>query len=622
MKKIFTLSFILCLTIGSVSAQFFVEKSQEIGIDHAYLARGLTGGGAAFFDYDNDGDEDLYITTGTIKQDFIYANNGDGTFTKVLDDLGLRITRGYNTVAVTTGDIDNDGDRDLFVTTWEYYPGGGDEPIARNLLFVNNGGTFTEIGETAGITHAAFGLGALFFDYNQDGFLDIYVMNHIESPSFTYDSTGVIDGYDHNCFANFLYRNNGDLTFTEVAGELGLNSAGCTIAAIPTDYDMDGDLDLYLANDFGDYLIPNELFENKYPEDRFEDVSEATGANVPAFGMGIAAGDFDHDLDIDYYVTNIGRNILIENTNGMFTDITAAAGVENTFVPGEGRTTGWGTAFIDIDNNRWLDLYVTNGRMPSLPAFPTSRFDPDKMYMNNGDKTFTDMTVDAGVGDTDYGRGMAYSDYDKDGDLDICTVVLTEQGGHSKFYVNQIDNDNHYIQFKLTGVESNRDAFGSKVWLYAGGEAYLKEIYSGGCSHASQSTTVVHFGLGDIDEIDSLHIEWPNGHVDYLGVYAVDQLHEITEGVVSSVKEEFVNALGVAVQPNPFDNHIRLSVETPLVGKLRARLFSAQGQLVLDRKLELTQSEDLLLDQPLAPGLYTLTLQTEEGMQVEKLLKM
>ena len=622
MIRIITLWLFCLLAFSQLSAQYFAEKSQEIGIDHAYLARDLTGGGAAFFDYDNDGDEDLYITTGTIRKDHIYSNNGDGTFTKVLDDIGLGITQSYNTVAVTTGDIDNDGDRDLFVTTWEHYPGGGQEPIARNLLFVNNKGIFTEIGESAGITHAAFGLGALFFDYNKDGFLDIYVLNHIETPIFTYDSLGTVDGFAHECFRNFLYRNNGDLTFTEASAELGLDTKGCTIAAIPTDFDMDGDLDLYLANDFGDYLIPNELYENMYPEDRFVDVSEATGANVPAFGMGIAAGDFDHDLDIDYYITNIGRNILIENTNGTFQDITAAAGVENTFAAPNERTTGWGTAFIDIDNNKLLDLYVTNGRMPTLSAFPTARFDPDKMYMNNGDMTFADHTDQAGVGDTDYGRGMAYSDYDKDGDLDIVTVVLTEQGGSSKFYVNQIDNDNHYIQFRLTGKESNRDAFGAKVWIHAGGETFLKEIYSGGCSHASQSTSIVHFGLGELEQVDSVQIDWPNGHVDFLGAFAADQLHEIEEGIVTSVKEEFADALGIEVLPNPFENYIRLMVDRPVAGELNVRLLSAEGRLILDRQLSLTQSEELRLDQALAPGLYTLSIHSSEGIQIEKLIKM
>ncbi|MEM9918688.1 MAG: FG-GAP-like repeat-containing protein [Bacteroidota bacterium] len=622
MKRITIIFLFFALGTSQLFAQYFVEQSKEIGIDHAYLARGLTGGGAAFFDYDNDGDEDLYITTGTIQKDFIYENNGDGTFTKVLDDLGLSITRTYNTVAVTTGDIDNDGDRDLFVTTWEYYPGGGDEPIARNLLFENEGGTFKEIGEEAGITHESFGLGALFFDYNKDGFLDIYVLNHIEEKAFTYDSTGVIDGFAHTCYRNFLYKNNGDNTFTESAADLGLDSKGCTIAAIPTDYDMDGDLDLYLANDFGDYLIPNELYENQYPIDGFVDVSEATGANVPAFGMGIAAGDFDHDLDIDYYITNIGRNILIENTNGTFQDITAEAGVENTFASPDERTTGWGTAFIDIDNNRLLDLYVTNGRMPTLAAFPTARLDPDKMYMNNGDNTFNDETMEAGVGDTDYGRGMAYSDYDMDGDLDIITVVLTEQGGHSKFYINQLDNDNHFVQFKLTGKESNRDAFGAKVWLHAGGETYLKEIYSGGCSHASQSTSIVHFGLGDVDQVDSLRIDWPNGHVDRLGAFAVDQLHQIEEGIVTSVKEEFADALGIEVLPNPFDNYIQLSADRAFSEELNVRLTSTEGRLIFERELTLTQSENLPLGTSLAPGLYVLTIKSAEGIQVTKLMKL
>lgn len=264
MKRIVICFLWLVFGTSSAFAQTFVEQAAAIGIDHTYKARDLTGGGAAFFDYDNDGDEDLYITGGYDKDNF-YVNNGDGTFTKSLNDMGFNITQTFNTMAVTTGDIDNDGDRDIMVTTWEKFDG-VNQPMGRNLLFLNDGnGSFTEIGEQAGIVHTAFSMAASFLDYDRDGYLDIYVMNHIESPAFTFDSTGTIDGYAHTCFHNFFYKNNGDLTFTEVAADMAVDNNGCTIAALGTDYDMDGDLDIYMANDFGGFIVPNTMYENNYP---------------------------------------------------------------------------------------------------------------------------------------------------------------------------------------------------------------------------------------------------------------------------------------------------------------------------------------------------------------------
>jgi len=615
----------LTLMIGSVaicSAQVFSEQGAAIGFDHSFRARAVMGGGAAFFDYDNDGDEDIYVTGG-YNEDSVFRNNGDGTFTKVGGDIGLGITYQYNTMGVTTGDIDNNGYRDVFVATWDRSV--GTEIVdSRSLLFYNNGdGTFTEMGEQAGIIHEAFAMGAAFVDYNKDGYLDVYVMNHILEPNFVEGE----DGYliiNHECYPNFLYLNNGDLTFTEVATELGVDDYGCTIAAVASDYDMDGDLDLYLANDFGDYLIPNVLYQNEYPQNSFTDVSESTGAGVPAFGMGIASGDYDHDQDFDYYTTNIGRNVLCENLGGTFADVTTEAGVENTLVPEEDslNTTGWGTAFFDVDNDTWEDLYVANGRIPALPQHATATYDPDKLYLNNGDKTFTDVSDMAGVSDVDYVHGMAYSDYDEDGDLDIVTVALDELDGYSKFYVNETNNGNHFIQFKLIGVESNRDAFGSRAWLYAGDLTLVKEIYGGGASHASQHTSVLHFGLADIEQVDSVRIEWTNGHVDVLEAPEINMRHTVVEGVPVNVYSPGVPELGIAVAPNPFTNHISLYADNgPGDQPLSVRLTSVDGNLILEKRINFNRQAQLELNQELPSGMYLLELRNSKGRTVKKLIK-
>lgn len=623
MKKTYLLVLFFISGLVSSSAQIFSEQSSAIGFDHSVKARLVMGGGAAFFDYDNDGDEDMYVTGGYNK-DEIYRNNGDGTFTKITDNIGINATIQYNTMGVTTGDIDNDGDRDIFVATWDKVAGGSELPDARNLLYINHGnGTFTEIGLFAGITHEAFAMGASFLDYNQDGYLDIYVMNHILESHFEPGPDGLLT-IAHECYPNFLYINNGNNTFTEMAEELGVNDLGCTIAAVASDYDMDGDVDLYLANDFGDYLIPNVLYRNDFPVNGFTDVSEASGANVPTFGMGIASGDYDHDLDFDYYTTNIGRNVLCENLGGTFIDVTTFAGVENTVVPEEDslNTTGWGTAFLDVDNDTWEDLYVVNGRIPALPQHATAVYDPDKLYLNNGNKTFTDVTDLAGVGDTDYVHGMAYSDYDEDGDLDVVTVVLDELDGYSKFYVNETVNDNNYIQFKLIGVESNRDAFGSKVFVYTDDLIQVKEVYGGGESHASQHTSVLHFGLGQYAAVDSVRFEWTNGHIQLIENPEINMRHTIVESVMSSTDDLIREELGIIVAPNPFVDHITLYADADFGHMpLSVRLTTIDGAILMEQLVPFSRQATLKIDKALPTGMYLLQIRTDADWTVKKLMK-
>ena len=621
-KTLALLVAIVCTFHYSSSAQIFSEQSAAVGIDHTFQPRALMGGGAAFFDYDNDGDDDLYLTGG-LNRDDLYRNDGNGSFTKMGTNNGLEITVQYNTTAVITGDIDNDGDRDIFVSTWERYEN-GNEILSRNLLFENNGdGTFTDISTTAGITHPAFTIGANFLDYNKDGFIDIHVINHVETPRFLYDSTGVISGFDHDCFDNLFYHNNGDGTFSEVAAQLGVNDSGCALASLPSDYDMDGDPDIFIANDFGPFIVPNVLYQNDYPNNAFVDVSQATGADIPMYGMGIAAGDYDHDLDLDYYITNLGKNVLMENQNGVFVDVATPARVESTYADGSSDfATGWGTAFFDIDNDTWLDLFVANGRIPSLPSLPTAMNDPNKLFLNNGDKTFSDITDQNGVGDPSYGRGMAYSDFDADGDLDFVVVNQNELGGTTLFYRNESSNGNHYVQFQLVGKESNRDAYGAKLWLYAGGQTFLRETDGGGGSFCSQNTSIVHFGLGTIGQIDSLRIDWPGGHVDHLGVFAIDARHVVEEGIISGTKESETE-LGLSLSPNPFTTY--LNVEVPSAAASPAsvvRLITPSGQTIWRQESTLYEGNNYLeLEETIPAGLYILQVQLEEKEWRGKVLK-
>ena len=611
----------LSLIFSSIKSQTFSESAAALGIEHSFNARALMGGGAAFFDYENDGDQDVYITGG-LNGDFIYRNEGN-SFSKILDDIGLSITLQYNTTGVTTGDIDNDGDRDLFVTTWERYEN-GNEIIAKDLIFLNNGdGTFSEIGNDAGITKESFAIGACFLDYNKDGFLDIFVITHVDQPAFLYDDYGVIVGFDHDCYANLFYKNNGDNTFTEVSDELGLNQVGCGLAAMPTDYDFDGDLDIMIANDFGPFLTPNELYQNNYPNDNFTNVGSSTGADVAIYGMGIAAADYDHDQDLDYYITNLGANVLLENDNNNFTDVAAAADVENTLANGSDFSTGWGTAFMDVDNDTWDDLFVANGRIPSLPSLPTAFQDPNKLYLNNGDKTFTDITATANVGAEDYNRGMAYADFDNDGDLDFLVIALNEFGATSKFYINENNNGNHYVQFKLVGKESNRDGYGSKVWVYSEGNAFVKELYGGGASHVSQHSSIIHFGLGTATTIDSVRVEWTNGHIDHLGTMGIDQMHTIEEGFISSVKDITNTELeNIKITPNPFSDHINIITTTQIARPVQVELLSTTGLSIFKNRLTLDTNTNIPIPTHLPKGVYVLKINDKNSSTSRKIIKM
>lgn len=509
--------FLLLLLLGSVqiNAQIFTEISADLNLDHAVEDFSKLGGGVAFFDYDNDNDDDLYLTGGE-GRDQLFRNNGDGTFTDVSFTAGIGLTGQFFTTGVITGDVDNDGHRDIYISTGNDQFGG----LAPNLLLINNGdGTFSERGQVAGVNVQSRSFGATFFDYDLDSYLDIYVVNYVETSRFARDTMengepGEVVAYDHDCYENTFYHNNGDGTFTEKTLELGLSDIGCGLAVSASDYDNDGDVDLFVVNDFGEFVEPNALFQNQYPQDTFIDVAANTRADVGIYGMGIAIGDYDLDNDLDYYFTNIGRNSFLENEGEQgFSDVADEIGTANTWIEEPlTRTTSWGTAFIDYDNDTHLDLVVANGEIETFNFNRTGPSDPNKLYRNNGDKTFTDISDEAGINSPFRCHGLAYADYDQDGDVDVVITtmdipVMEEFSPYTLFYQNNAVNTNNWLQVKLEGVTCNRDAYGSKVRAYVGEKILLFEI-NGGDSHASQNSSMVHIGLGAATMVDSLEIDW------------------------------------------------------------------------------------------------------------------
>ncbi len=519
----------MALYFPVLQAQTFQDITLAAGIDHHVEVREAIGGGVAFFDFDNDGDEDIYLNGG-LSADKLYQNNGDGTYTDIAFTAGLGNSFGPYTTSVITGDVDNDGYREIFVGTWDY----PNQENPRSLFYKNNtDGTFTEMGIPAGLENVTSTMGASFFDVNLDGFLDLYTVSYILDAGAIIEE-GVITGFSHECHHNQLFLNNGDFTFTDVTDTYGVDNTGCSLAVLASDYDQDGDQDLFLINDFGEYIEPNALFQNQYPNNYFTDSSPATGTDIALYGMGIASGDYNRDGIFDYYITNLGRNVLFQGDGTSYTDVATQAGVENTNTADGLLTTGWGTAFMDIDNDGWEDLFVANGRVPAAPFIATGEQDPNKLYRNNGDGTFEDISTFAGIEDINRNRGMAYADIDNDGDLDIMVNTENEsfeEDARAVLYRNDNNNNNNWIKFKLTGVLCNRDAYGAIIRCFEGNNTYIREIH-GGSSHASQHSSIVHIGLADAVKIDSIHIDWPGGDTQVLYELDVNQTHCITQELI------------------------------------------------------------------------------------------
>ena len=492
----------------------FVEGQDSAMINHYFSHDIFMGGGAAFFDYDNDGDDDVYITSG-LNMDHFYENNGDGTFEDKSLWVGLLGTQYYYTHGVVVGDVDNDGFKDVFVTTKQ----SNIETYGKNFLFRNNGnGTFTDIWNQIQDKDKAQSVSAVFTDYNLDGLLDIYVINYVESTGFTTDANGIINGYAHECFVNTFYKNLGNGQFEEVAEVLHIDDDGCSLAVVSTDYDNDGDMDIYIANDFGEFIEPNKMYKNINVDSMqfYNEIAPVIDADIAMYGMGIAVGDVDQDLDLDYYITNFGKNVFLRNDGDNFTNITDATGAGDEWINNSDSlfSISWGTAFLDVDNDSDLDLYVANGFVPSPAFLPSNIHMNDKLYLNEGNMQFTDTDTTYGIQNKFTSRGMAYSDYDNDGDLDIMTVVLNVPingtGWKTILYRNEKGNEKNWLQVSLEGVDVNRDAYGSKIYVHAGGKVLLQEL-SGGSSHCSHNSTKMHFGLDTIASVDSVTVAWTGG---------------------------------------------------------------------------------------------------------------
>jgi len=503
---------LLCLTIfyncKGLCQTRFKDVTKEAGINHVFkVYEGMFGGGACVIDYNNDGFEDLYITGG-MNDDVLYKNNGNGTFTNVYEQSGMTITKEYVTQGVTGADVNRDGFVDLFVTTITRRNRKEIIPREINLLFLNNGnGSFRNATIEYGLADMySFSTGASFGDFNADGWPDLYVGNYFNEYkgklSVINDNTVV----EANQIAKgYLLLNEKGKKFRDVYADYGLDFRGFGFGGVFTDFDNDGDQDLYVSHDFGYKRTPNKLLENRFPKKKFVDISKESGMDARINAMGSAVGDYNNDGLMDYFLTNIKFNYFMVNQGPGKPFVNKAAGLGLGFF-----AISWGANFADFDHDGDVDLFVANGDLnPNCVAMA------DFYFENTGGK-FQDKARAYGLADYGIGRGSVTFDYDNDGDLDLLVVNQAPQMDYpvesfTRLYRNDSASGN-WIKVALKGVEAESHGIGSKVEVDVAGKKMIREIDGGGSSHISQNSVIAHFGLGTAAKIDKITVYWTGGN--------------------------------------------------------------------------------------------------------------
>ena len=557
--------------IAQAPGAIFKEISDEVGLKFQhyngmtgklYLPE-ITGSGAALFDYDNDGDLDVFLVQGNVlepnttptstqfpwhgselprgrlfRNDLVVKNDGTRVlkFTDVTEKSGI-IAVGYG-MGAAVGDINNDGWPDLYVTN-----------LGHNQMFLNKqDGTFVDVTNQSGTDDARWSTSATFFDYDRDGWLDLMVVNYADfsvanSPA-CYAPTSARDYCTPRVFkapGNRLFHNRGDGSFEDKTIAAGLDKEfGHGLGVIAADLDGDGWIDIYVAND-GD---PNQLWINQ-KNGKFTNEALLAGAAVNRDGqaeasMGVDAGDFDGNGTEDIFVTHLmdETNTLFLNLGkGVFEDRTREVGLG---MPGR-RFTGFGTLFFDYDNDGWLDLFVTNGSVQLLPELirkgdPYPLGQPNQLFHNNGKGGFIEVIDQAGTAfkQSEVGRGAAFGDIDNDGDTDI---LVANNSGPARLLLNQVGNKNHWLGLRLVDNKSGRDLLGAVVQIiFARDKTLWRRVRTDG-SYLSANDPRVLVGLGSATSVESMRVRWPDGSVEeWKGSPPVDRYTTLKQG--SGIKQK------------------------------------------------------------------------------------
>jgi enediyne biosynthesis protein E4 len=495
-------------------------------------------GGVAVFDYNNDGNLDIFFTNGadinTLRKSSpqyynrLFRNNGDGTFTDVTEKAGLAGT-GYDT-GVAIGDYDNDGYEDIFVAG-----------VYRNTLYHNNGdGTFTDVTEKAGLAQPdkeygpLWSVGAGWVDVNNDGLLDLFIVNYLKWDG-TKEPPCTFEGKPEYCHPKYykevpnqLFLNQGNGKFVDISASSGIRShLGKGMAVGIADYDGDGLPDLFVSND----KLFNSLFHNK-GNGKFEEVGFEAGVALPEHGnlisgMGVDFRDFNNDGYPDIAVVALDAETfpLYQNDRkGAFVEVTAKSGMSLLSYP----MAGYSPNIADFDNDGWKDIFVSRGDVQS-PAMAARRHidQPNTVFRNVPGGKWSALTEEAGFAavPAKRHRGSAFGDFNHDGKLDL---VVTALSAPAEIWMNDSPGENHWLEIFLQGTRSNRDGIGAKIFISAGGQSQFNHVTTAS-GYASSSAGPVHFGLGAAKVVDELEIRWPSGTIQRLKNVPADQIVHLKE---------------------------------------------------------------------------------------------
>jgi len=520
--------------LKDVTSQAGIDFRHNSGAYGGKLLPETLGSGCAFLDYDSDGYPDILLvnsmdwpghkrTRSTLK---LYKNNRDGTFSDVTRAAGLDVEL-YG-MGVAVGDYNNDGFPDILITC-----------VGQNRLFLNTGkGTFRDVTKSSGLgNRMAFSTSALWFDYDRDGHLDLFVCNYVNwSPER--DVFCSLDGKNKSyCTPEayrgetcWLFHNRGDGTFEDVTAASGIfDTSSKSLGVAMLDFDQDGWPDLFVAND----TQPNKLYRN-LRNGKFKDAAVEAGLAFSAdgkarAGMGVDVGDFENSGRPGIAITNFDNEMVglyRSPSAGQFNDVSLAAGVG-----GPSKTTlGFGCGFADLDLDGRLDLVVANGHIDDTVRNIRGNVgyaQPPHLFLNLGNGKFQDV-VNTNGGDfaaPRVGRGLAFADFDRDGDVDL---LLTTNNGPAYLFRNDLHSRNRALRLHLTGTKSNRDAIGAVVRIYHGGETQMRSV-RGGSSYLSQSEWPLTFGVGKSDRVDRLAVEWPSGTTQEFKNVATAKAYELHE---------------------------------------------------------------------------------------------
>src|ERR1700689_1434 len=521
-----------------VTAQAGIHFRHSNGAYGGKLLPETLGAGCAFLDYDGDGWQDILLVSGTdwpghrrehksepstLK---LYRNNRNGTFSDVTQSAGLHVEM-YG-MGVAVGDYDNDGLPDVLITC-----------VGQNRLFKNTGkGTFVDVTKSSGLGgRQALSTSALWFDFDRDGLLDLFVCNYVKwSPE--HDVFCSLDG-KHKSYCTpeayrgetcWLFRNRGNGTFEDVTASSGIfDSSSKSLGVAMLDYDRDGWPDLLVTND----TQPNKLYRNQR-NGTFKDVAVDAGIAFSAegsarAGMGVDVADFTNSGAPGVAITNFDNEMigLYRMSGKSFEDIAPQSGVGVA----SRNSLGFGCSFLDVNLDGWLDFAVANGHIDEPVRNIRGNVgyaQPPQLFLNTGKGNFHDVAADVG-GSFDQpkvGRGLAYGDFDRDGDLDL---LITTNNGPAYLYRNDQLAGNRSIRFRLVGTKSNRDAIGARVRVFAGGLTQSR-LVKGGSSYLSQSELPVTFGLEKHDRIERVVIDWPSGRSEEFKNLSAGRVYECTEG--------------------------------------------------------------------------------------------